>query len=89
MKKVTYISIKLDNVSTIIETGSLEMCMTQLSINSFNSFESVDFDECLQKTHCQKIKKIIPKTSLLVYRIGKIKIEGEISNKHCVNVSVL
>lgn len=64
MKKVTYILIKLDNVSTIVETGSLEMCMIQLSINSFNFFESVDFDECLQKTHCQKIKKNNPQNKI-------------------------
>ena len=45
MKKVTYIPVNMDKVSTIFGTGSLEMCMTQLSINSFNFLKRVDFDE--------------------------------------------
>ena len=54
MKKVTYIPVNMDKVSTIFGTGSLEMCMTQLSINSFNFLKRVDFDEWLHKTHCQE-----------------------------------
>ena len=49
-KQPAYASINLDKFSTIFGTGSLEICTTQLSINSFNFLECVGCNSYL-KTH--------------------------------------
>ena len=48
-KKVTYDSIKMDNFSTIVGIGYLEICVTQILINIFKFLGTVYCDECLQK----------------------------------------
>ena len=78
----------MDNFSTIVGTGSLKICITQILINIFKFLGSVNCDECLQR-HCQETKNVSTKTRLLVYRVGKSKIKGEILNKHCIKVSIL
>ena len=78
----------MDNFSTIVGTGCLEICVTQISINIFRILGRVNCDECLQR-HCQEIKSVRTKTILPMYKVGKIEIEWEILNKHCVNVSIL
>ena len=78
----------MDNFSTIVGTGCLEICVTQILINIFKFLGSVSCDELL-KRHCQEIKSISITTRLPIYRVGKIEIEEEILNKHCLKVSVL
>ena len=54
-KQSAYASINLDKFSMIFGTGSLEICMTQLSINSFNFLECMGCDVYLQNTCCIEI----------------------------------
>ena len=53
---VAYASINMDNFSTIIGTGSLKICITQILINIFKFLVSLNCDEFLQR-HCQETKK--------------------------------
>ena len=46
-KKVAYASIKIDNFSTIVGTGKLEICVTHILINILKFLGSVNCDECL------------------------------------------
>ena len=64
-KRVAYASINMDNFSTIVGTGNLEICITQTSINIFKFLGNVTCDVCLQK-HCQEAKNISIETRLLV-----------------------
>ena len=46
-KKISYTSINKDNFSTIIGTGCLEICATQILINIFKFLRRVNCDEYL------------------------------------------
>ena len=53
----------MDNFSTIVGTGNLEICITQTLINIFKFLGSVTCDECLQK-HCQEAKNVSTKNHI-------------------------